>query len=59
MGDVRGIVTKVSWGIGYNDGSRRTGRSDDLKRSGLLRGTGMVEVGRWRSPLHSNIAFSS
>ncbi len=35
-GYVRGIVTKVSRGIRYNDESRRTGRSDDLVRSGLL-----------------------
>ncbi len=32
-GNVWGIVTKVSRGIRYNDGSRRTGRSDDLERS--------------------------
>ncbi len=33
-GDERGIVTKSNWGNVYNDESRRTGRSDDLKREG-------------------------
>ncbi len=45
-GNVRGIVTKVIMGIRYNDESRRSGRSDDLERSGLLWRTGMVDVGR-------------
>ncbi len=48
-GNVWGTVTKVSREIMYNDGSRRTGWSDDLERSGLLRETGLVDVGSWRN----------